>query len=537
MLRAYAERVARHDRPSEEHVAPLQQNRFTFLNATEDNPIPMDWDLSRLPRLWRYHLHYFDYARTLALANTPEPDPADRRVFLGWVEDWIDHNPVGRGLAWDAFVTASRLMNWALAFAVFGHAHKGILESMARQTAYLRAHVEYDVRANHLLKNAAALAVAGRMLGPVCTEGRAALAQGLDLLERELAEQVLPDGGHYEGSLMYHCHVLEDCLMVCAVLRDPPPFLNDALTPMVRFLARALHADGEIPLFGDAALRTRMPARALIALAGELCEVPAPEPARGCYAFDHSGLYVMERDDRHARMIVKAGLPAPPYQLGHSHCDLLSYELTVRDRRCIVDSGVKGYEPDAWRQYCRSTGAHNTVRVNKREQLECWDAFRVGRRCRPQVHGWRADENVSLRASHDGFDPYRHERLVHFERRRFWVVVDTVTGPGVGRTESFIHFDPTFAVEEQEGLWRVCHEDHAIFIKTFGEDSVALVRGCKDPLQGWHCPEFGTAEPAHCLILSRQAVCPLTFGYAILVDPCDLPSRRDLEELVGRLRP
>lgn len=534
-LRAYAAEAARRHPPTEAEIDELRQNRFRFLNVTVHNPAPMMWDPADVSRLWLYNLHYFDCARTLALANAGKFNQSDLDLLLSWVNDWIEHNPVGQGVGWHAFVVSSRLMNWSLAFSVFGHAGDVVRHSMAQQTAYLLTHLEYDVLANHLLKNAQALVVAGCILGSDCAIGRDALTQGLALLDRELAEQILPDGGHYEGSLMYHCHVLDDCLMVHAALREKPGFLRDAIAHMADFLAQALHADEDIPLFGDAALNTGMPPRALMALASDLCGTPALKRAAGCYALESSGLYVMEREDAGARLIVKAGLPAPGYQMGHSHCDLLSYELTVGSRRFIVDSGVMNYESGPWRAYCRSTRAHNTVRVDGGDQLECWDAFRVGRRCRPEVHKWEPDRDVCLRASHDGYRPYSHERSVFFCRNRFWVFVDTITGPALCQAESFIHFHPDIRIEQDEGLWRARLDDMVILLRPFGADSAEVVRGREDPLQGWHCPEFGRAEPADCLILARRRTCPVTFGYAIFPDPADTLTGEELAELVDLL--
>ena len=59
--------------------------------------------------------------------------------------------------------------------------------------------------------NARALVLGGRALGDA-----AALERGLALLGRELPEQVLSDGGHYERSPVYHLVVLRDLLEVRA---------------------------------------------------------------------------------------------------------------------------------------------------------------------------------------------------------------------------------------------------------------------------------------------------------------------------------
>ena len=526
-LRVVVQAFADHAAPDEARIEALRRNEFSFLNVSAVMPDRIDWQRDGVSRLWLYHLHYFDYARTLA-------DDAQR--VADWMADWIAHNPPGARPGWDAFVIASRLLNWCQTLSVFPEVPAQVRQSIAEQTTYLAAHLEYDVRANHLLKNAQALVVAGSMLGEATEVGGRALAAGLPLLERELSEQILADGGHYERSLMYHCQVLEDLLPVKAVLAQQPDVVKDAIARMTRFLAQALHTDGEIPQFGDAALRAGIRHRALIALASELCDLVEPEPASGCYALEPSGFCVMAPEDNAARLIVKAGPPGPTYQLGHAHCDMLSYELTVNAKRVIVDSGVKEYEPGPWRDYCRATRAHNTVSVDGQDQLECWGAFRVGRRYRPQRDYWGAHaRGWLLSASHDGLRPFRHERSVLLCEDRFWVVADVVHG-GACETASFIHFHPDVTLRQENGRWHARRDGVAIIIVPFGFDAVTRIRGADNPLQGWYCPEFGKALPADCLVLRKERTASPRFGYAIFLEPSDvlLPAE-GLERLAATL--
>ena len=62
--------------------------------------------------------------------------------------------------------------------------------------------------------NAKALVFAGLFFGGRCEQGEAArwLAAGFKIAEREFAEQVRPDGSHFEQSPMYHALMVEDAL-------------------------------------------------------------------------------------------------------------------------------------------------------------------------------------------------------------------------------------------------------------------------------------------------------------------------------------
>ena len=69
---------------------------------------------------------------------------------------------------------------------------------------------------NHVIRNARALVLGGAAFGST-----AMLERGVDLLERELPVQVLPDGGHYERSPVYHLVVLRDLLEIAAAADVP----------------------------------------------------------------------------------------------------------------------------------------------------------------------------------------------------------------------------------------------------------------------------------------------------------------------------
>ncbi|GMV91414.1 MAG: hypothetical protein AMXMBFR82_11920 [Candidatus Hydrogenedentota bacterium] len=520
--------------PNADAVDALCRNEFTFLNHTEQFGHAVDWSVPGASTLWRYHLHYFGWGRTLALAYLQENREALRARFLSLADDWIDKNPRGSSPGWDAFVISSRLMNWAQAFSVFAEASPQVLESVANQTGWLLRHLEKDVRANHLLKNAQALVIAGAVLGD--RYGEQATRRGLELLAQELDEQILEDGGHYERSLMYHCQVLEDNLFVHAALEDPPAKLTSVIEKMSGFLARMLYRDESIPQFGDANLDLDVPAEALLRLTKKRFPNLELERPTGCRAEVASGFYILETADGEARMTVKAGNPGPAYQLGHAHCDMLSYEFFADGRRLIVDSGVFSYDNDKWREYSRGTSAHNTVRVNGREQLECWDRFRVGRRYNSTIRAWTEHAGGQLLiASHDGFAPHEYQRIVYLAPAGFWLVADRVTGPESCDVESFVHAHPEAGVEEGYEQWRIEFGKTVVKLVPFGMDWAELVQGAESPAQGWYFPRFGEARPAPSLVLHRRNPCPVLCGYGIFYGPRDFESPERLRALAEEL--
>jgi uncharacterized heparinase superfamily protein len=193
--------------PGAAHAASmLAGDEFSFMCERHRIRGPGDWDNPRWPRLWLYNLHYFD---DLHAAQAPA-----RAAWHGaLIARWIAENPPGRRVGWEPYPTSRRILSWVKFALRGGTLTPAALHSLAVQVRWLRQRLEWHLGGNHLLANALALLCAGAFFeGP---EADAWLAQGRRLVARELAAQILPDGGHYERSPMYHALVLQRCHPRC----------------------------------------------------------------------------------------------------------------------------------------------------------------------------------------------------------------------------------------------------------------------------------------------------------------------------------
>jgi hypothetical protein len=533
--------------------------RFTFLNLTVDLSGGMGWDDPGLSRLWRYHLHYFDFAQDLLVwAAAGHREPA-YRAFRDLADSWVDSNRKVRGDGWHPYTISLRLVNWLEAAALFSEQlgqdevfRLRLLDSLRAQAAILHRDLEMDVRGNHLLANLRALvwfslAFNGR-------EAEAWRGEALNLLREEISEQVLPDGGHFERSPGYHLTVLQHCLETALVLKRngkvPPPWLESAVRRMLEFLVAIQSPDSNVPLIKDTVWGGSPSPNELLATgvlyfqdrsykrsfdfglyplllfgnAGwkEFRGVEENRRTRESVALETSGFYIWRDDDNRDYLILDAGKPCPSYLPAHAHADLLSYELIVQGRRVVVDSGVYEYAAGAWRDYFRSTSAHNTVVVEDRDQSEVWDSFRVARRANPGNVIWIVNEASGLaQAHHDGYSglPARviHRRTVAWRRDRFWIVVDELRGLGSARAYSSVHFNPRISLAScgDEG-WRVDGGELPLWIAAFGESERTVIGGRMGPRrQGWYSEQFGLLEPNSVLVLSTAKPLPVCLGYVI----------------------
>lgn len=420
---------------------------FRFLNVERRIAGAQDWNRADWPKLWLYNLHYFDDLN----AEGAQARSDWQRALLA---RWIAENPPAGGNGWEPYPTSLRIVNW-IKWALAGNdLPAACLHSLAVQARWLRSRLEWHLLGNHLFANAKALAFAGAFFdGP---EADAWRAQGLALLRRELAEQVLPDGGHFERSPMYHALILEDLLdLVQLALRWPGAVeaaqvaeWRQSAACMLHWLATMTHPDGEIALFNDAAFGIAPGPAALADYAAAL-GIAAVSPALtfpGATLLADCGYARLARGP--AVLIADAGEIGPDYLPGHAHADTLSFELSLFGRRVVVNSGTSEYGLGAERLRQRGTAAHSTVQVDGADSSEVWSGFRVARRARPQDRRLAAqDDALLLSCAHDGYRRLPGRPL----HRREWRlgaqalrVTDTIEG-GFGEAVARYHLHPEVA--------------------------------------------------------------------------------------------
>jgi uncharacterized heparinase superfamily protein len=426
---------------------PLAGNRltqpstdlFSLLHRTHAWPARPDAALAP-PRLWRYHAHYFE--------DLFDPHFA-RRVARWLKEDWHASNE-----AWEPYPLSRRIPHWIQWLLAGNEPVPGMVESLAAQTISLHNQIEHHLQANHLLANWRALVFAECFFAPLdwsSTDAPSAAAEWT----RELERQMLADGGHEERSPMYHALILQDLLDLIqlagcypsAISRETQAHWRARAAGMLGWLRMLTHPDGGIAFFQDTAFGMAADPPALTRAAASLGIEPVST------LLDSSGYARIEQAG--TVLMVDVGSPGPGHQPGHAHAGALSFELSHGGHRFFVNSGVSTYEPGPTRTWERSTAAHNTLRLNGRDQSEMWAAFRLGRRAK--VARLDAGDSNVIAARHDGYAPVRHER--RFTRRPGELLIeDTLrdtSRPDTSRqsapvtAELFFHCHPLINVDRR----------------------------------------------------------------------------------------
>ena len=373
--------------------ARLDGRRFTAIGRTLEVGDPPAWQ-SPAPLLWLFNLHYFAWMSAL-------PRDEQRRLAL----DWIERCPADAAHpGWMAYPLSLRLREWttlASTADTWPEAERArLFASIEAQADCLADNLEWHLRGNHLLESAITLKrLAACFRGPAVArwERRAEVVFG-----SELTEQFLLDGGHFERSPMYHARLawgLLDLLNVLPEADETRVRVELRLPAILRFVSSMRHPDGEIALFGDAALGIAPAPGEILDYARRL-GLESSEFSAG--SFPETGYHVWRSGGD--ALFVDAGPLGPDYLPAHAHGDIFSFELSLAGKRVIVDGGTSTYEPGAERDWVRSTRAHNTVEINRADQAEFFGAFRVGRRGRPHdVEARVSPEGLSVSGWHDGY--------------------------------------------------------------------------------------------------------------------------------------
>ncbi len=385
-------------------ASEIYAGRFAFAGKVVTCDSRSPFEMAPPSEDWAAALFGFSWLRHLRAAQSG----ITRANARALVDEWITLNRSHDPIAWRADVVARRVMSWlSQAPLVLDDAdaqfYRRFLRSLTRQVRHLR-HTVWQARDGvPRLQAAIALAYAALCMARQQRHIRAASKR----LSDELARQILPDGGHISRNPGALIELLVDLLPLRSVftarnLVPPPALLNaiDRMMPMLRFFR---HGDGNFALFnGMGPTPTDL-----------LTTVLAYDDARGAPLANapHSGYQRLESAG--TLVLMDAGRPPPMAVSQEAHAGCLSFELSTKQNRIVVNCGLPVAGREGWRQVARTTAAHSTVTFNDTSSCRFIEAGPIKRMLygTPMIAGPREvavareeqADAVILRTSHDGY--------------------------------------------------------------------------------------------------------------------------------------
>src|SRR5690606_38739015 len=425
---------------------------FVFLNLKRQFNASVDWNFSDYGKLWTYNLEYFDYLHQKDLELVEK---------LRLIEDFYKFS-VQRKRTLEPYPVSLRAIN-LIRFTVANNLGKqGYHNYLYQELDYLHKNYEFHILGNHLLENAFALTMGGAYFGNRKWHSRA-----VAILRRELDEQILADGAHFELSPMYHKIIFFRLLELIdwySKYEDKDDsflaFCREKASLMLDWLENIRFGNGDIPLFNDAANGIAYPATFLIDYAAEMGiqrnGIPLGESG---YRSFTGGNYEIKID------LAQIGAS---YQPGHAHADALSFIMYHNGSPLFVEQGTSTYQIGARRDLERSTEAHNTVVGDGRNQSQVWGGFRVAKRATTTIH---VDQDSVYEASHDGYKKLgvRHKRKFVFNEKTLNIEDDLLKN--VSGT-FYLHLHPQRKITHVKDNMVVI--DDSIFVNFHGIRSITI---------------------------------------------------------------
>ncbi len=483
----------------------------------------------------------------------------DEKYAAEWIHqyrDWVKKNPLTEfsGIkdknmenvdnvyfAWRPLEVCDRLEHQIEQFELFLPSEHftpefliDFLDNYHRHADFANSH--YSKQGNHLLFEAQRVIFAGSFF-PEFKDAAAWRKAGVDILNREIAKQVLPDGVQFELDPGYHMAAVGIFGKALRMMDangyrgEFPDSYLDAMRKMVEFTYNIAFPDYTLPMFSDNKLHKKpgllsnyrswrkfFPKdQALRYLATEGKKGKLPDYTSR--AFPDGGFYVMRNgwDSTATVMVLKAG----PKGEWHNQFDNGTFELWSGGRNFFPDSGSFIYGGDdevlKQREWFRRTAAHNTLTLddktleNRVSKLLKWETSPIG------------DLTV---VETQGYDGLTHRRAVFFVDKKFYVIADEAYGDAAGDVALHYQLLPCDPLENtvKKSVSTAFADGNNITLRVFGADRM-------EAEEGWTSPAYRVkhARPAYAFRTDKKAGKPARFITVIYPTDAANPATHDIK--------
>lgn len=419
------------------------------------------------------------------------------------------------------------------------------LEAVYRHCHFIAGHLSRHSSANnHLLGELMGLFI-GATVWPLWPESARWREQAAREFEGEALKQNATDGVNREQAIWYQHEVADMMLLVGLIGRANGVEFSAAywqrLEKMLEFIAALMNVGGKVPMIGDSddAVMVRFSCepnfnvyRSLLAtgavlfqradfackagrfddksqwLLGEagaadfarLAALPA-SAGLAKRAFPEGGYYILgDRFDTpdEVHIVADAGPLGYLSIAAHGHADALAFTLSVGGHEILIDPGTYAYHTQKkWRDYFRSTSAHNTVRVDELDQSVIGGNFMWLKHAKAWCERWESDAGRDyFIGAHDGYqqlpDPVLHRRALEFDKAaRVLRVVDTLECKEEHQVELFWHFAESCWIQVMGNEISAGCDGHSVRLRMLGiSRPPKLVSGQETPPLGWISRRF-----------------------------------------------
>lgn len=329
--------------------------QFTFAGETVETSGSSPFALETSNTEWMEELHKFQWLRHLHAAD----NELARSNGAAFISDWIDlWGSRYQSRPWRSDILAQRLIAWLSYGPVMFHnlsegSTRKFQKAVVKQTRYLQYNAQHTRDGYPRFVSCMALAFSGLC---VQTSEKAVHSAGKDLT-REIARQILPDGGHISRNPIVLVELLSDLIPLKQLYKDrgypPPPDLLSAIDRMIGAVQFFKHHNKELAQFNGTGQTPHEVLSRILAF--DDAKIPAPTSA------PHSGYERLQGGQ--TTVLVDVGTPINKATASDALAGTLSFELCSGQTRFITNCGVSEIDRSKYVQFSRATAAHSTVTI------------------------------------------------------------------------------------------------------------------------------------------------------------------------------
>lgn len=255
--------------------------------------------------------------------------------------------------------------------------------------------------------------------------------------------------------------------------------------------------------------------------------------------FQHGGYYILRSNGiTRTTLIFDCGPLGFGPIAAHGHADSLSFILRAYGQPYFVDTGTYIYIADnPYRNYFRSTGAHNTIVIDGQNQSEIAGAFLWTDKANSFVDEWISnDQYDKISGWQDGYkrlkDPVIHKRIMKFDKQRETIIIeDYLEMKACHKVEQFFHLAPQCRIKNiDKNMWEISTSGGTIAV-TFDEKlDCSIFMGSENPICGWYSNAYDRKTPTNTFVCSGTFNGNQCFSTAIRLRLQKVKTRTSIDE-------
>ena len=428
------------------------------------------WEASRFT-------HFFYFTRAYLLTK----DKKYYEAFSNQIGYWLEENPYSYGANYKCGQEATlRMINALIAYSVFKACRlikdydevnlKEIVKGSYKKVLSNFFYANKCIKNNHALSE-----VAGLIIGAWCINDKVALKKAYQQMDKKIYNQFMEDGGYIQYSFNYQRFALQIMEFILKISGKTGVNLSEYSMELIKksaFLMYQLQDEtGDVPNYGsnDGALifpvtscgyRDFRPvlnticaltqAERLYELGKydeeilwfsdiEVVNLPISTILRRSTGYNESGFYVL-RHNGGFLMTILQDFKTRPAQMDQMHIDLWHKGVNL-----LCDSGTYSYATEIGKKMAL-TDAHNTVKVNNKEQMNKYGPF--------LIYDWSDTKNVEFgidffKGTMISKNGYSHTRII--TKNMDGYTVEDIVGDNVENSKLFFH-TPCVIKRKEYGL-------------------------------------------------------------------------------------